>query len=224
MSRRLNSLGRRVRIGDPAGTSAIRPSSFRVAFEQAPFGMCYCDLTGNFVHVNRRFCEMTGYAEPELVGRNFTDITHPDDLDSSRQSTEDLRAGLRETVSLEKRYIRRSGETVWSRTTLVLAHARGRGASHIIVTAEDITPQRQAEDRLAASEQRNAEIMTRISDGYFVLSRDWIYTDLNARAAEMVGRTRDQLLGRRIWDLFPDAEHSVWRQRYEQVMQTGVPC
>ena len=38
-------------------------------------------------------CRLTGYPEEELVGKHFSDITHPDDLDRSREMTDRLMAG-----------------------------------------------------------------------------------------------------------------------------------
>ncbi|HVO04124.1 MAG TPA: PAS domain S-box protein [Candidatus Cybelea sp.] len=216
---------------DPAATASmptedaggVGPWLYHAAFERAAIGMCSCDSTGRFVRANRRFCELTGYDEAELTRRSFADITHPDDLDSNLRLVEELRSGRRDTVSIEKRYLRPDGEAVWSRTTLSLVHQPGKPARYVIATAEDISARKQAELQLAANAQRTENILASISDGYFTLSRDWVYTEINTRAAELVGKTREQLLGRRIWDVFPDAEHSIWRQRYQQVMETGQP-
>jgi len=197
---------------------------FRAAFEQAAIGMCTCDFEGRFLRANRRFCELTGYDESALINKTFAEITHPDDRDANLRLAEELRQGGRPTASIEKRYLRADGTVVWSRTTLSLARRSGGPARHVIVTAEDITARKQAELQLAANAQRTETILASISDGYFTLSRDWIYTDINDRAAQLVGKTRQQLLGRRIWDVFPDAEGSIWHRRYREVMESGQPC
>jgi PAS domain S-box-containing protein len=143
---------------DPTSAAARLAASeawlFRAVFEQAAIGMCCCDLEGRFLLANRRFCAMTGYDEAELVGRTFIDITHPDDLPSNLRLVEELRSERRETVSMEKRYRRKSGETVWSHTSLSLARVPGERPRYVIVTAEDITARKAVEQRLAANEAR----------------------------------------------------------------------
>ncbi len=148
--------------GDPTSAAVRLAASeawlFRAVFEQAAIGMCCCDFHGRFVLVNRRFCDLTGYGEAELATLTFADITHPDDLEPNLRLVEELQNDRRETVSLEKRYIRKSGETVWSRTSLSLARVPGERPRYVIVTAEEITAQKAVEQRLAANEARLASV------------------------------------------------------------------
>jgi PAS domain S-box-containing protein len=52
---------------------------FRVAFYQAAVGIAQTGPDGQWLFVNDRYCEMFGYSQTELRGKNFLDITHPDD-------------------------------------------------------------------------------------------------------------------------------------------------
>ncbi len=45
-------------------------SSFNQAMAQCPSSIIIADLKGNIQYVNARFCELTGYASDEVVGRN----------------------------------------------------------------------------------------------------------------------------------------------------------
>src|SRR5690606_3509783 len=68
--------------------NALRRSEeeFRSLFELSAVGLAQADLaTGQFVRVNRRFCEITGYSEAELQSKTFHDLIHPQDRD--RNST-----------------------------------------------------------------------------------------------------------------------------------------
>ena len=47
---------------------------FRETFELAATGIAHVALDGRFLRVNRRLCEMLGYAEAELVGRSVKDV------------------------------------------------------------------------------------------------------------------------------------------------------
>ena len=55
-----------------------------------------------------------------------------------------------------------------------------------------------------AAKERLETVLRSISDGFIALDRDWRYTTVNDRACESMGMSRDEILGRRIWDLYPD--------------------
>lgn len=57
------------------------------------------------------------------------------------------------------------------------------------------------------------QILESISDGFFTLSPDWRYTYLNSNAAKMVGKTVEELLGKCIWEEFPEAVNSPFYNR-----------
>jgi PAS domain S-box-containing protein len=58
--------------------------------------------------------------------------------------------------------------------------------------------------------------LDQLSDGLFVLGADWTVLYMNEPGAQMLGKERDELLGRNIWDEFPDAVGGPWQQAYEQ--------
>ncbi|HMQ32716.1 MAG TPA: GAF domain-containing protein [Chloroflexaceae bacterium] len=81
-------------------------------------------------------------------------------------------------------------------------------------------------ERLPLAEARAARdglerMLNQLNDHYVAYDRDWRYVFVNTRAAEVLGLPVEQLLGRRIWDLFPDAVgndyyHAVHRALDEQ--------
>jgi PAS domain S-box-containing protein len=52
-----------------------------------------------------------------------------------------------------------------------------------------------------AAKERLATVLESISDGFFALDRDWAYTALNDQACESMGMSRNETLGRTIWDV-----------------------
>src|SRR5579859_7716542 len=61
---------------------ALRESEelYRSTFENAPIGLAHINPDGKWLSVNRQLCDVFGYAEQELLGLTFYDITHPEDL------------------------------------------------------------------------------------------------------------------------------------------------
>ncbi|WP_374379913.1 PAS domain S-box protein [Dongia sp.] len=142
---------------EPLGASEESESLFRAVFEQSAVGICYSDFDGVFIRVNPRFCELTGYGADELVGRSFAAITHPDDVAIDARLGDELIAGTRGPYTLEKRYLRKSGEIVWVRLTVTLARTPNGAPHRLVGVIEDINHMMLTEQALRGSEARLRE-------------------------------------------------------------------
>src|SRR4030042_3732814 len=79
---------------------------FRVTFEQAAVGIAHVAPKGRFLRINKKFCDIVGYTEEEMLAHTFQDITHPDDLETDLVYVNQLLNSMIPTYSMEKRYIR----------------------------------------------------------------------------------------------------------------------
>ena len=91
---------------------------FRRAFDDSQVGMGLVSPAGRFQRVNRAFCELTGYPERELLGRTFSEITHPDDVEAELDALRELLDGERYGYRAEKRYIHADGHPIWTSLTV----------------------------------------------------------------------------------------------------------
>lgn len=69
---------------------------------------------------------------------------------------------------------------------------------------------------------RLVEILETVADGFFAIDREWRYTYVNRRAEEFVKRSRDELLGRTVWEMFPALVGSTWEREYRRAMAHQV--
>src|SRR5690606_39064466 len=72
------------------------------------------------------------------------------------------------------------------------------------------------EDRLAQT------TLGRIREGVFALDREWRFTYVNAEAARQVAMTPEQLLGRNIWTVFPEAVDQPFHRAFDRAMKDQV--
>ncbi len=118
---------------------------FREAFTHSPLGMALVSPQGQWLRVNQALCQIVGYSEQEMLATTFQRITFPEDLDADLDLLAQLLRGEIETYHLDKRYIHRSGHTVWVRLDVSLHRDAGTGEPrHFISQVLDITEQRQA--------------------------------------------------------------------------------
>lgn len=62
-----------------------------------------------------------------------------------------------------------------------------------------------------------------ISDAFSALDRDWRYTFVNNKVAELAGRPKEEIVGKVIWEIFPDAVGGEFYDRCQRAMKTREP-
>ncbi len=122
---------------------------FLATFEQAAVGIALVAPDGRWLRINRRFCDLLGYAETELLDKTFQDITHPEDLGRDLDLVGRLLAGEIETYALDKRYIRKDASLAWVHLTVALVRQDDGAPDYFISVIEDISARKAAESRLA---------------------------------------------------------------------------
>jgi diguanylate cyclase (GGDEF)-like protein/PAS domain S-box-containing protein len=138
------------------GERKLRESEerFREVFEHAPIGMCVSGLDARIIQANAAFCRMLGYSGQELLGKAWTELTHPDDLKSCLSLKNQLRADPDGCLEAEKRYVHCNGTIVWARIKIsVVRDSCGHPAYHV-VHVEDISERKRTEEALHESEDR----------------------------------------------------------------------
>lgn len=119
---------------------------FRATFEHAAVGAAQVGTDGRWLRVNRRLCEIVGYEEDELLGLTFQDITHPEDLAGDLGLMRRMLEGEIPTYSIEKRYVRKDGPTVWVNLTVSLVRDTLENPKYFIAVVEDISERKKAEE------------------------------------------------------------------------------
>ena len=160
-------------------------------------------LEGRFIRVDRAFVQTLGHAEPDLLAMSISDLLHPAD---------------RETT--ESRFRCADGSYKWIGWTSTPFPAEGFAC----FVGRDRTEWRQREDALRQSELRCSCALEGTTDAYFEVDREWRLVRVNRQAETLWMRSRDQLLGCNLWELFPEAVGGPFHGMYEQVVRTGEPA
>ena len=134
--------------------------------------------------------EGIGYFLPEhrhIVARHVQDCAHD---------------GIPYEFVLPKRTAK--GRLIWVRS---IGEAVRDAAGKIIRLQgafQDISEQKRAEDRMHALEAQLTATLERITDGFCLIDKDWQFTFLNGQAERMLKRCRHDLLGKTMWQEFPE--------------------
>ncbi|MDQ4064188.1 MAG: PAS domain S-box protein, partial [Actinomycetota bacterium] len=119
---------------------------FRATFEQAAVGIGHVALDGRWLRVNGKLCDVLGYSREEMLNLTFQQITHPDDLDKDLEQVRWMLDGEINTYSMEKRYVRKDGATIWANLTVSLVCGSSGEPEYFISVVEDVTERKRAEE------------------------------------------------------------------------------
>ena len=99
-----------------------------------------------------------------------------------------------------------------------------KDASHTITgfqgALQDITTQRAHEIERHALATQLAATLQSMSDAFFTLDKTWVITFVNEKMLSEVKLVRDEVLNRRMWDVFPGIENSAFHACYQRAMDT----
>jgi diguanylate cyclase (GGDEF)-like protein/PAS domain S-box-containing protein len=167
----------------------------------------------------------------EATYEAFLERIHPDDRAA-------VDANIRRCVQkgepfqMEERILRPDGEVRVLESRGYLAPGR-----RLVGVCRDVTELRalERERAEAAAREREArlvaeaaheqvhEILERVTDAFVALDRNWYYTYVNRKAAEIFGRERESMIGKHIWTEFPEGVGQPFHLAYERAMATQQP-
>ena len=181
---------------------------FRAIFEQAAVGVAEVEMgSGRFLMVNRRFCELAGRTEEELLASDFLEITHPDDRQLHREKLELLAAEKIGHYNVEKRYLWKDGTVVWVNVTVSPLWKPGEAPSRNLTVVQDSTERKQVEEALQQAHAKIALLINSISSILIVISEDNWISFWNTEAEKQFGIPEREVLGKELnalrisWDL-----------------------
>ncbi len=201
--------------GDPDRDGEVARLRFDLAIDAAGIGSFDWDLVSGRLDWDDRLLEVFGHDRTTWAGTidAFAERIHPDDttrtLDALRHAIETCGE-----YDAEFRVVLPTGETRWVQGRgRALADERGT-AVRLLGAGYDTTEHRQADIRVA-------RVLESMNAAFFALDRDWRFTYVNGEAERVLGRSRGDLLGGCVWELFPAAVGSDFEVHYRGAVATG---
>ena len=177
------------------------------------------------VWVNPAFEAVSGYDLTEVLGRNARFLQNGDrsqpEIDELREA---VAAGRSYTCTL--RNYRKDGGLFWSRMHIFPVRDGGDAIVNFAAFLEDVSAAIHAQNEVARAREHLSAVLESTSDGCFSLDRDWRITYVNSKGAAWLQRDRQDLLGKVIWEEFPEAVGGPFHQTYHRAVarQEAASC
>ena len=188
-----------------------------LAADAAGIGTFDLDVRTGALTWDARMREMFGGDEGCLDGtlEGMEGCLHPDDRPRVRvavQAAIDEAAGF----ALEYRALLPGGGTRWFAARGRAVAEPGGRVVRVLGAAYDTTAAHEGEARVA-------RVLESMTAAFFALDRQWRFTYVNAEAERVLGRTRRELLGGELWELFPAAVGSDFETHYRRAVERDEP-
>lgn len=172
-------------------------ANYRTIFNAVDSGIAVMDLeTGNFIDVNQKWCQMTGFNPEEARGLYVGALC----LDVSPYTAADARRWIKEASKERPQVFEYLAKTKEGRRHWVevnLRHAVIGGQERLLAVIRDISERRRAEEELRASEAKYRNLVEQIPAIIYVTAMDNLTGPsvyLNPQIKEILGFTAEEWL------------------------------
>ncbi|NLV51585.1 MAG: EAL domain-containing protein, partial [Clostridiales bacterium] len=204
---------------------AFDEALFRSVYNQAPIGIAIVNDKSLAIQsemgidsVNPMFQKILGRTGRELVGIDWPDITHPDDLQADLDLFEQFKAGKIDSYSLVKRFLKPDGTYIWTFMTISHFMDEFRDSPMHLCLLMDITAEKEALDALGESERSKSVLLTNFPGMAYRCSYDrfWTMQFISEGCRELTGYAPESLINNRDISfndiIAPEYKDIIWKK------------
>ncbi|MEO5376893.1 MAG: PAS domain S-box protein [Magnetococcus sp. DMHC-6] len=153
------------------------------------------------------------YSPETLMGRHISILLYTADLEDFLNLLETTLQEGKNRVDQEARFMAKDGTLHWWRFSLAVVSNESKHAPSLVMSATDVTKQKQQEASMRASEEKFRTLFEATGEGVLLLGRDGLM-DCNEKAVEIFGcMDRNDLLTRQIQEFWPDRQPNGERSK-----------
>jgi diguanylate cyclase (GGDEF)-like protein/PAS domain S-box-containing protein len=204
--------------------------NYRTIVENSEEGIWVIDHEGQTTFVNPRLLEMLGYSEDEILNQSFLNFIDPEDQDIAKTHLQQNNQG-RSDIQLSK-FRRKDGSILWARVSATTHYDSTGHPSGVISLLTDMTQMIEYQEALETSQMQLRGVLDSSLDGMMafrsvrdeqgrIIDFEWLLS--NQAACDMVQRSKEELIGRRLLVEMPGNRDEGLFDDYVQVVESGAP-
>jgi PAS domain S-box-containing protein len=185
---------------------------FGKMIEQISDGFFTLDENWRFTYINKNAAQLFNQNNQSVIGKNIWDYfpgTHGSEI----------RHAFEQAMSTQKEVFYEGYSTHFQRWTEISIYPAKDG---LVIYFRDVTEKRLAEMEAQRSREQYKTLIERISDAFIAVDSEFRYTFLNKQAEELIHKRAEDLIGKTVWEIFPDAVGSDTFRAFEKAMHEQV--
>lgn len=200
---------------------------FRAIFEQAPVGISIVNAsTREYSEVNKKFCDILGFSESELLKESYRNLTHPDDLVLNEKYLKLLLLGEVPAFTYEKRVYKGDSSIAWITLTCVaLKNFKYNRFDRYLTLIQDITDKKLVEIDLVKTKTYLTRLFESTSELIFVVDPEkfGLLTFNSAFSRYLLDKLNiDVRQGLTPYDILPERLDKEWIEMYKHTLKVGT--
>ena len=112
-----------------------------------------------------------------------------------------------------------TGEKIWLLTTKVPLRNEAGEITGLVGISRNITEKYLREQELKQYSERLTHIIESITDGFYTLDKNWTVKFWNKEAERLLGRAREDVVGKNLWEVYPETEIGPVYQEYYRAVE-----
>ena len=193
-------------------------------FNNAPYGIAYFDKNMKIIRLNRTAEKITGYLNEEITGKFCYDIIgqHKDSKEKNgRERICDWCTAvdalvLNKTIAMEREY-----RGKWLKNISVpVKNSEGEVIGYMEII-NDITKEKELMNRIRESEEKYRNLFENALDAIFIVDTEARILEANNIAAERLGYTREEYMGKTVYELIPEKLWPNIKERINYILKEG---
>jgi two-component system, cell cycle sensor histidine kinase and response regulator CckA len=174
---------------------------FRALVEKSNDAIVLLDREFRVLYASPAIEPLLGITPESWIGQVALDLAHPEELPRLLPIFAEVAAQPGRSVRMQTRGLHKSG-SVFAVDQTVTNLLEDPAVAAIVVNVRDVTAEKQALEELRKSEERNRQIVETTTQGIWIVDAERRTTFVNRRMAQMLGRTPEEVIGKKSADFF----------------------
>lgn len=195
--------------------------SWRRLAEAMPFIVWTSNAQGHIDYISPAITELSGVAQRDAMGEGWLDLVHPDDRNNAISVWTEARQNSNRYENVF-RLRALNGQYRWHLARSIKQHIHPDQDEAWCGTAVDIHDRVELERHAVDARNRYEAVLESTNDAVLALDAQGRVTVVNSRAAHLLQRDRQDLIGTTVWDEFPQGRGSIFQSEYERCRREQV--
>ncbi|MDB5134821.1 MAG: domain S-box protein [Mucilaginibacter sp.] len=177
------------------------------------------DANGLFTFANNWFYKIFGYKKSDITGKHFSLTAIPEEKEACGQVFKSCIENPGRVINLRQSKLDKDGNIHWTQWEFITVASESGETTGIQGIGHNVTLNVEIEKEIEKAADRLNNFIESITDYCFVTDNDWKLVKVNAAFEKLCGLPREKILGRVIWDRFPNILTTGFEPAYRKALQ-----
>jgi PAS domain S-box-containing protein len=171
-----------------------------------------------FTFANKWFFKTLGVKKTDIIGKPFSVAALPEEKELCELVFKNCIKNPGKVVNLRHRKLNAEGNIQWIKWEFIAIVDDDGQVSELQGIGQDVTQNVEIEKEVKKASERLNSFIESITDSFFIVNNDWKFIKVNSAFEKITGKSRDEILGSVIWDIFPGIIATDFEEAYRKAM------